>query len=326
MSPNATGKNSTTTSSGLPSSMRLRWCAARRCPCRAGSRRQGCRSDFRWWHRRAARRSFWPARKCWRIFWACAARRRSIRDRRSNVIPHGEEASSRQRTCAVRCAVSNHEARGPSFETRPEDRHSSCPGLTRASTSCFLWLDQKTWMAGTSPAMTKKTISFRRPVRPSFVLQLEKHCEHQAVDHFRLVERNKFRLVQHRVDQRAEHHLKREANAPLLGRDPAAAHPRQQQRLGEIDHRTSGGADRSPSLRIDALILRGGADDTDIAAHDIDGDFDDPSTGLLQSRTGIVLVGHRGADGGQRLCCGKRHQRTEEGVPVFEAAVEGAYG
>ena len=132
--------------------------------------------------------------------------------------------------------------------------------------------------------------------------------------------------MQHRVDQRAEHHLKREANAPLLGRDPAAAHPRQQQRLGEIDHRTSGGADSSPSLRIDALILRGGADHANVTSYDINGDFDDPSTSLFQPRTEIVLIGYRRADGGQCLPCCKRHQRAKEGVPVFEAAVEGAYG
>ena len=38
--------------------------------------------------RRAARRSCSPARRCWRIFWACAARRRSIRgsrDRRTSL-------------------------------------------------------------------------------------------------------------------------------------------------------------------------------------------------------------------------------------------------
>ena len=81
---------------------------------------------------------------------------------------------------------------------------------------------------------------------------------------------------------------------------PAPAHPRQQERRGEIDHGTSGGADRSPSLRIDALILRGRADDADVTAHDIDGDFDDPSTSLFQPYR-IVLIGYRRADGGQRL-------------------------
>src|ERR1700693_2430210 len=65
-------------------------------------------------------------------------------------------------------------------------------------------------------------------VRPSFVLQLKKHRQRQTVDHFRFVERDKFRLVLDRVEQGAEHHLKREANAPRLRRGPAAAHPRQQ--------------------------------------------------------------------------------------------------
>jgi len=32
--------------------------------------------------------------------------------------------------------------------------NSSCPGLSRASTSYFI-SEAKTWMAGTSPAMTK---------------------------------------------------------------------------------------------------------------------------------------------------------------------------
>ena len=69
---------------------------------------------------------------------------------------------------------------------------------------------------------------FCRPIRPGFVLQLEEHRQRKTVDHFRFVERDKFRLVQDRVNQRAEHHLKREANAPRLRRDPAPAHPRQQ--------------------------------------------------------------------------------------------------
>jgi len=56
----------------------------------------------------------------------------------------------------------------------------------------------------------------------------------------------------------------------------------------------------------------------------IDGDFDHPSTSLFQPGTEIVLIGHRRADGGQRLPRCKRHQRTKEGVLAFEAAVEGA--
>src|SRR5882757_3284391 len=251
MSPNATARNSTIMSNGSASSMRSRWCAVRRCRCRAASPPRACRSDCRWWQHPAARRSFSPAPKCWRIFWACAARRRSIRGDRSKPL-------------------------------------------------------------------------LRRPVRPGFVLQLEEHCQRKTVDHFRLVERNEFRLVQHRVTQGAEHHLKREADAPRLRRGAAPAHPRQQQRRGEIDHGTSGGTDGSPSLRIDTLILRGRADHANVTAHDIDGDFNDPPTRLFQPRTGNVLIGYRRAKGGERLPDGKRHQRAEEGVLAFEAAVEGA--
>src|SRR6266446_4584868 len=41
------------------------------------------------------------------------------------LTPHGEEALSRQRACAVRCAVSNHEENQyPSFETRRRRRSS----------------------------------------------------------------------------------------------------------------------------------------------------------------------------------------------------------
>jgi hypothetical protein len=67
-----------------------------------------------------------------------------------------------------------------------------------------------------------------RPVRPGVVLQLKEHRQRQTVDHFRLIQRDQLRLVQNGVDQRAEHHLKREADAALLRRDPAPAHPRQQ--------------------------------------------------------------------------------------------------
>ena len=91
MSPNAPARNSTIMSNGSASSMRSRWSAARRCRCRAGSPRRACRSDCRWWRRRAARRSCSPAPGCWRIFWASAAPRRSIRGRRSSD-PHGRSA------------------------------------------------------------------------------------------------------------------------------------------------------------------------------------------------------------------------------------------
>ena len=86
-SPNAPARSSTITSSGSASSMRSRWSAARRCRCRAASPPRACRSDCRWWQRRAARRSCSPAPSCWRIFWACAAPRRSIRGRRSSLTP-----------------------------------------------------------------------------------------------------------------------------------------------------------------------------------------------------------------------------------------------
>jgi hypothetical protein len=72
--------------------------------------------------------------------------------------------------------------------------------------------------------------------------------------------------------------------------------------------------------------LRGRPDDANVTAHDIDGDFDDPSTGLFQPRTEIVLIGYRRANGGQRPPYGKRHQRAKEGVLALEAAVEGANG
>src|SRR5258708_9185314 len=215
MSPNAQDISSTITSSGSPSSMRSRWPVARHYPCHAGLRPQACRSDCRWWRLRAARRSFLRARKCWKTFWAYAARRRSTRGQLSMRL-------------------------------------------------------------------------LRSPVRSRLVLQLQKHRQRKTVDHFRFVERDKFRLVQHRVDQRAEHHLKREADAALLRRDPAPAHPRQQQRHGELDHRTSGGADRSPLLGVNTLILRGRADDADVTPHDIDGPFDDPPASLLQPRTEIL--------------------------------------
>jgi amidase len=82
-SPNAPARNSIITSSGSPSSTRLRWCAARRCRCHAASPHRACRSGCRWWGRRAARRRFWPAPGCWRTFWELAAARRSIQERRS---------------------------------------------------------------------------------------------------------------------------------------------------------------------------------------------------------------------------------------------------
>ena len=66
------------------------------------------------------------------------------------------------------------------------------------------------------------------PIRPGFVLQLEEHRQPKTVNHFRFVERDKFRLVQDRVNQRAEHHLKRKPDAARLRRDPAPAHPRKQ--------------------------------------------------------------------------------------------------
>jgi len=48
----------------------------------------------------------------------------------------------------------------PPYESdgRPLVPPPSCPGLTRASTSSFR-MAAKTWMAGTSPAMTTTTVS-----------------------------------------------------------------------------------------------------------------------------------------------------------------------
>ena len=83
-SPNATARSSTIMSNGLASSMRSRWCAARRCRCPAASPLPAFRSACRWWRRRAARRNCWRAPARWRICWGCAARRRSIRGRRNN--------------------------------------------------------------------------------------------------------------------------------------------------------------------------------------------------------------------------------------------------
>jgi hypothetical protein len=40
----------------------------------------------------------------------------------------------------------------------PTHRSTSCPGLSRASTS-WLHYERKTWMAGTSPAMTNKRLN-----------------------------------------------------------------------------------------------------------------------------------------------------------------------
>jgi len=44
--------------------------------------------------------------------------------------------------------------------------------------------------------------------------------------------------------------------------------------------------------------LRCRADDANVTAHDIDGDFDHPSASLLQPGYQIFLVGYRVADGG----------------------------
>jgi len=78
-SPSATAESSTTTSNGSASPMRSRWPAARRCRCLAASRRRACRSDCRWWPRRAAKPGCSRERRCWRIFWASPAPRPSIR-------------------------------------------------------------------------------------------------------------------------------------------------------------------------------------------------------------------------------------------------------
>ncbi len=84
-SPNATARSSTIMSNGSASSMRSRWCAARRCRCPAASRLAAFRSACRWWRRRAARRNCWRAPARWKIFWDCAARRRSIQGCRNKT-------------------------------------------------------------------------------------------------------------------------------------------------------------------------------------------------------------------------------------------------
>src|SRR5689334_18788179 len=50
--------------------------------------------------------------------------------------------------------------------------HSSCPGLSRASTPCPA--DRKTWMAGTSPAMTRSEVS--QPHHCTIVSYKSFHC------------------------------------------------------------------------------------------------------------------------------------------------------
>lgn len=79
-SPNAPARNSTIMSNGSASSTRSRWCAVRRCRCRADLPPPACRSGCRWSRRTAARRNCWQARRCWKIFWEFAARPRSIQD------------------------------------------------------------------------------------------------------------------------------------------------------------------------------------------------------------------------------------------------------
>src|SRR6202171_1013885 len=88
MSPNAQATNSTIMSSGSRSSMPSRWRAARPCRCRAGSPPRAFRSACNWWRHRAARPGFSPAPGGWRRYWACAARRRSTRGRRSKDHRH----------------------------------------------------------------------------------------------------------------------------------------------------------------------------------------------------------------------------------------------
>ena len=73
------GPSSRTTSSGSRSPTRSRCRAARRCRCRAASRARICPSACRSPARRAAKRAFSPPQKRWRMFWACAERRRSTR-------------------------------------------------------------------------------------------------------------------------------------------------------------------------------------------------------------------------------------------------------
>ena len=68
-------------------------------------------------------------------------------------------------------------------------RGSSCPALCRASTSS-LAVTQKTWMAGTSPAMTEKAL---RPVSDFQKLLLTAHPNHYYIPRHPVPLRGAFR-------------------------------------------------------------------------------------------------------------------------------------
>ena len=144
-------------------------------------------------------------------------------------------------------------------------------------------------MAGSKPGMTSDK---RSPCPPGFVLQIGRNIvQRETIDHFRLRRATtSFGLCSTALIKVPNIIW----NAKPMLRVFAAIRPRpiraSNQRRSEIDHGASGGADRSPSLRIDALILRGRTDHADVAAHDIDGDFDDSSTSRLQPGTEIVLI------------------------------------
>jgi len=97
------------------------------------------RSRYPCWRCTKARSSRWP-------WW----RRR--RQRRKRPPPVRRHPPPRRRRLPIR------RSRAESLRFTLSSRHtaydSSCPGLTRASTTCSK--AAKTWMAGTSPAMTQE--------------------------------------------------------------------------------------------------------------------------------------------------------------------------
>src|ERR1700716_1895299 len=67
--------------------------------------------------------------------------------------PHGEEALFRQRACAVRCAVSNHEAAPPSRrgeDAAPQMRYRSGKGVDRCLKKAC-WRESGYWLPAGGP-------------------------------------------------------------------------------------------------------------------------------------------------------------------------------
>src|SRR5436189_624398 len=94
------------------------------------------------------------------------------------------------------CAVSNHEA--TMRFTILRDAASSQVYAGCVYLPAWPLLMRKIAGAEWRPGQFKRL--FCRTIRPSFVLQLEEHRQRKTVDHFRFVERDKFRLVQDRVN------------------------------------------------------------------------------------------------------------------------------